>query len=410
MKIAIIIRRLNIMGGTQRLAMYEAEELKKKGHTVKFYTLFLDKDRSYTDALNKLDITALDFQQFVKPVPIGFLKPLYQLFAESRAARAIAEKIDQDTDLLNPHDQVSYRVTRYFRKYKNPNVPSVWNMNDPPSLAWAYARERANDAVRVHPLWKRAAYALYDWYDARKFISEQDAIITQDARNIEWLNTYYGPYIGRKGVTCRNGPEVGLFSYQARRPLTKRVRLLSSGILFSHRRYQDAIRAVKLLSDRGFEPSLEIIGETSGNKLYYEFLTKLVVELGVGDRIKFLASISEEELIRRYHESDIFLYQHHWQTDGLSPTEAMFSGMVAVVSRTAGAAEILKDHETGMVIEPKDPEGIARAIEELIAKPELYLKLSKQGSEWVRENLSPQLQFQQIWKVFENAREKGKRS
>jgi glycosyltransferase involved in cell wall biosynthesis len=63
-----------------------------------------------------------------------------------------------------------------------------------------------------------------------------------------------------------------------------------------------------------------------------------------------------------------------------------------------------------MVIEPKDPEGIARAIEELIAKPELYLKLSKQGSEWVRENLSPQLQFQQIWKVFENAREKGKRS
>lgn len=401
MKIAIIIRRLNIKGGTQRLAMYEADELKKQGHTIKFYTLFLDKDRSYKDALDALDITALDFDQFRRRAPVSFLQPLYQFFAECRAAKAIAEKIDRDVGLLNPHDQVSYRVTRYFRKYKNPNIPSVWNMNDPPSLTWAYARERANDAVPVFPLLKRLAYKLYDWYDARTFISEQDAIITQDARNIEWMNTYYGSYIGVKGVTCRNGPEVGLFSYKARQPLTKRVRLLSSGILFSHRRYQDAIRAVKLLLDRGYDSTLEIIGETQGNKPYYEMLTRLVQELGVGDRVKFLASISDEELVRRYHESDIFLFQHHWQTDGLSPTEAMFSGAVAVVSRTAGAAEIIKDHETGIVIDPKNPEGITGAVEELIKNPDLYLKLSRQGSEWVRENLSPQIQFQEIWRVFE---------
>jgi len=402
MRIAIILRRMNVQGGTQRLALYLADELTKKGYGVKFYTLFFDRERTYPEFL-KYKITFVDFSQFTRQPPIGLLRPLWQFLAENRAAAALARSIDPDTELLNPHDQVSYRVTRYFRKHTRLDIPSVWSMNDPPSLTWAYERDRENEAVPEQPRWKCFYYRLYDWYDNRTFIREQDAIICQDARNVEWLRTYYGPATGRKGVTVRNGPDATLFDYRARKPLTRRVKLLSSGILFPHRRYEDAIGATKLLADHGFDPSLEIVGAYDGNMPYFVRLEGLIRNLGIREQVRFLGNIPEKDLLHRYRENDIFLFQHHWQTDGLSPTEAMISGMAVVVSRTAGCSEFIRDHETGLVTEPKNPAALAAAVRELVENPSLYLKLSRQGMEWIRDNLSPQKQAEGISKVFERA-------
>lgn len=403
MKIAIIIRRLNIKGGTQRLAVYLTEELQKKGHSVKFYTLFYEPEKSYTDFLKKQDVTFVDFRQFQRRAPLAIFQPLWQFLSENRAASALAERIDPDTDLLNPHDQVAYRVTRYFRRRRNSHVPSIWNMNDPPSLIWAYERERANDAASLQPWWKRLAYRLYDRYDSRMFISEQDAIVCQDRRNTEWLARYYGPEFKRKAVTCRNGPAVEFFTYRERQPLSRRIRLLSSGILFSHRRYEDAISAVKILLDWGFDPTLEIIGEYGGNPGYYEKLSALCRKLDLDRRVNFLGAVPEDELVKHYHENDIFLFQHHWQTDGLSPTEAMACGMAVVVSRTAGASEFIREGETGLVINPKSPQALAGAVCALVENPALYLTLSRDGARWVRKNLSPEIQARQIFAVYQQA-------
>ena len=121
---------------------------------------------------------------------------------------------------------------------------------------------------------------------------------------------------------------------------------------------------------------------------YAKKLTRLVDKLGISASIHFLGKVSESELTRRYRENDIYLYPHHLQSDGLSPFEALSCGMPIIVSRSAGAHEVVRDRETGMVVNPKDPEGIARRVRELLENPALYQKLSSEGAAFVRSNFS----------------------
>ena len=49
MNIAIILRRIDVRGGTQRLALELGKFLKAEGHTVTFYTLRFVPDTAHTD-------------------------------------------------------------------------------------------------------------------------------------------------------------------------------------------------------------------------------------------------------------------------------------------------------------------------------------------------------------------------
>ena len=209
-------------------------------------------------------------------------------------------------------------------------------------------------------------------------------------------------YFGRDAIVVRNGPNMDHFAYRERTPPSAAVRLLTSGIFFPHRRFEDAIGAVKILRDEGINATLNIIGDPESDQAYAEKLRTLVAGQGLGDHIRFLGKVSEEELVRRYREDDIYLYPHHLQSDGLSPFEALASGMPIIVSRSAGAHEVVRDRETGLIVNPKDPEGIARAVRDVLEHPELYRKLSAEGAMFVRGNFSWQKYTDGMLAVYQN--------
>jgi glycosyltransferase involved in cell wall biosynthesis len=378
MKIAMIVRRLNIKGGTQRQALSLANEFLKLEHRVKIYTFFYSKDDCYPDLLEKLEVISLPEKSAPDPKRLALL-------------------IDSDIDILNPHDQISYRVAHYYKKCVR-LVPSVWNMNDLPGLRWSYDRMRGVDDNFRQPFWKVVYYFIHDWYDNIKFIRSQNAIVTVDDFNrklVRW-------YLGREATTVRSGPNFKQFFYKKRSPLGKKFNLLTSGIFFPHRRFEDTIRAVKILSEEGYEPRLSIIGDFQSDLKYYKKLTELVSELRVEDRINFMGKISEDELLNAYHNHDIYVFQHHLQSDGLSPFEAAACGMPIIVSRTAGCHEVLTDHENALFMYPKNPSDIAARIKELAEQPQLYLKLSERGNNFVRDNFSWEKYAQGIMRVIEN--------
>jgi len=59
MKIAIIVKKLNIKGGTQRQALSLAKELKKLGHEIKLYTFFYSNENCYADLLEGFEVIVL---------------------------------------------------------------------------------------------------------------------------------------------------------------------------------------------------------------------------------------------------------------------------------------------------------------------------------------------------------------
>jgi glycosyltransferase involved in cell wall biosynthesis len=90
------------------------------------------------------------------------------------------------------------------------------------------------------------------------------------------------------------------------------------------------------------------------------------------------------------------------QSWGLVVFEAMAMGLPVIVSETAGASEVLTDHENSIIVKPKDPKGIASAVQELIQKPELYKKLSREGRKFVEKNISWPRYTEDMLKIFQS--------
>ena len=149
------------------------------------------------------------------------------------------------------------------------------------------------------------------------------------------------------------------------------------------------IRAFDMVRDR-LECKLVIVG---GGPLE-EDLRKLASGMKHSGDIEFAIRIPEKELDRRYREASVFVlpavFDEYGDTEGLGMVliEALFRGTPVIGSRAGGIVDIVKDGETGLAVEPGDPEELADAIEIMLRDRELAAKLAEGGLRHVRENFS----------------------
>jgi len=388
MKVAMIVRKLNTRGGVQRHVLYVARELKKAGHEVVLYTFLYSKEDCFADLLEGMDVRSLDFFPTYKHRSawsiVNIFRSFGQMFRENDASKELADLIDKDTDILNPHDHVCYRVAYYFKE-RSKNVPSVWVMHDMPTKQFMMLRAQKLDSQLRVSLVKRAFYRVYDAYDAHKFIKAQNEIAVLDERDKKWAKKYFG----KNATIIRNGVDANYFSYQERIPPTKEtVSLFMNGIFFPHRRFEDGISALGLLVQRGYNATLTISGSTKSNEKYYASLVSLVARLGLQKRVRFTGEISEEDFLAEYHKHHLFLFPNHMQSWGLAVFEAMSCGMPVIVSDTAGASEVLTDKENAVLFSAKDVGALAKSIEILVSDSQLYNPLRKNGRSFVEKKLS----------------------
>lgn len=372
MKVAIILRKLNVKGGVQRHALYLARELKKLGHKVKLYALYYSREDCYQHLLEGLEVVA------------------------NPDAKKLASLIDKETEILNPHD-AAYKVAYYFKKSVR-NVPSVWTMHDLPLRAWSrWQRENLDQEYRPS-IFRKIIFRLKDNYEIARFIRPQNAVVVLDSRDKEWVKKYFK----KEAVIIRNGLDSDYFFYKPRTAFAGGVpKLLMAGIFLPHRRFEDGIEAVRILGEKGCRVDLRIIGDYNNDKKYYDRILVLIKELGLMEQIRVLGRISEEELVNEYQRNDIFLFPNHLQSWGLAVFEAMACGLPVVVSRSAGASEVLADKESALLVNPKRPAEIADAVKELIDNQNLCQNLSQNGRRFVEKNISWRIVAGKMSEVFQ---------
>ena len=72
------------------------------------------------------------------------------------------------------------------------------------------------------------------------------------------------------------------------------------------------------------------------------------------------------ELIKLYQSSDLFVLPTRADCYSLVAMEAMSCGLPVIISDLGGIGEIVKDGETGILLEPGDYEGLASALDTLV--------------------------------------------
>jgi glycosyltransferase involved in cell wall biosynthesis len=90
--------------------------------------------------------------------------------------------------------------------------------------------------------------------------------------------------------------------------------------------------------------------------------------------------------------------------------EALACGVPAVATSIGGAAEILEDGRTGLIVPPRDPGRLAAAILAILGDPERARDMGRRGSRDVAERFSPERLGAETLEVYKRVVERFQRS
>jgi glycosyltransferase involved in cell wall biosynthesis len=140
------------------------------------------------------------------------------------------------------------------------------------------------------------------------------------------------------------------------------------------------LRAVDLV--RREEPSFQL--EIAGDGVCLPQLRALAVALNLGDHVRFLGPTRDvPALLAR---AQLFVLSSISEGVSLTLLEAMATGLAVVATNVGGNSEVVADGETGLLVPPRDPAGLAAAMLRLRRDPVERTRLGQAGRERVEEH------------------------
>jgi glycosyltransferase involved in cell wall biosynthesis len=165
--------------------------------------------------------------------------------------------------------------------------------------------------------------------------------------------------------------------------------LLFVGRLVENKGCHHLLRAVSLLRPMlRARTTLWIVG----NGDQRSDLERMARDLGIQHKVRFWGSISNQQLPDFYAAADLFVapstetLSGATEGQGVVLLEAFASGTCVLATRIGGIGSAVTDNLTGLLVEPGDPEALAKAIERLLSDPPLRRKLVEAALVHVKEN------------------------
>jgi glycosyltransferase involved in cell wall biosynthesis len=113
---------------------------------------------------------------------------------------------------------------------------------------------------------------------------------------------------------------------------------------------------------------------------------KLASDLALGDRVKFVHGISDDEVAELTASAEIACVPSLYEGFSLPAVEHMASGTPLVASRTGALPEVVGD--AAVLVEPGDPEELAATLRDLLDAPERRAALGQAAWQRVQERFT----------------------
>ncbi|MGG3476893.1 glycosyltransferase family 4 protein [Peribacillus frigoritolerans] len=182
-------------------------------------------------------------------------------------------------------------------------------------------------------------------------------------------------------VIIPNVIDDNLFTF-IEKPAEMRTKVLSIRPYASRKYANDlSVKAVLELSKRPYFDKLEFAFYGDG-KLFDQTVEPIRDFENVTIHKGFL---SQEKIAALHKEYGIFLCPTRLDSQGVSMCEAMSSGLVPISTDITAIPEFVKHDVSGLLTKPESPTDIADAIERLYYNSDVFLRVSKQASQSIRE-------------------------
>ncbi len=172
--------------------------------------------------------------------------------------------------------------------------------------------------------------------------------------------------------------------------------ILSVGALNARKGHWYLIHALELVREHMPDLQCVIVGDGPERAR----LERLIRALNLQERVLLMGRKSHAEVMQLMHECVLFALPSQAEAFGTVYAEALSMKKPIIACHGEGIGEYIQDGVHGILVEPKNPKGIANAIQQLIEDVELRLRIGKAGLALVEARLSYAAIAQSISSIY----------
>jgi glycosyltransferase involved in cell wall biosynthesis len=176
--------------------------------------------------------------------------------------------------------------------------------------------------------------------------------------------------------------------------------ILAVGQLLERKGMRYLVDACRLLKRKGMEFRCHIVGDGKELKL----LTEMIVEYELTEFVILLGRQPQECVKKLLQEASIFVLPSIVTEFGgregipVALMEAMAMQLPVVSTKTVGIPELIENGKEGLLVEQKNPEELASALEFLLKSSEVRIEMGRRG----REKVTQQFNIDHVPALFQD--------
>jgi glycosyltransferase involved in cell wall biosynthesis len=175
--------------------------------------------------------------------------------------------------------------------------------------------------------------------------------------------------------------------------------ILYLGRMDPYKGVQFLLRALPLVLEKVPTAKFIVAGATRFDKINIQ---DFVLSKRIRNSLIFTGYLSETEVPLLYAICDMFCYPSMWEGFGLTPAEAQASAKPVVAFNHCAIPEVVKNNETGILVEPKDHKKMAEAIIKLVKDMNLRKHMGNEARKRVEKLFTWDLSAKKTFEVYRN--------
>lgn len=241
---------------------------------------------------------------------------------------------------------------------------------------------------RKHTLWSRF------------LISQMDEVISTSQKTASYLR--------RPSVVIRHGIDPAQFHPPADRSQARaklgipEMRLVGCfGRIRKQKGTDVFVRAMIRVLPKHPDWGAAVLGRAAAHHIpFVKQLKRIVRKAGLENRILFPSEVAPSATPDWYRALDIFVAPQRWEGFGVTPLEAMASGLPVVATMVGAFPELVVPGVTGELIPPGDVDAMAESLDKLLSNPHQIALLGSQARKHVCDTFSITAEADAINRVY----------